>query len=311
MKDSRNYKNDKNRTARTGSDRAPRADAKRSPRGSRPYDAGSRPRYDHADDRMLHTPADAESAEDSGLVVGRNAVRELLKSGRSIDKLLVQRGEREGSIVVLVAEAIERGVPVIECEKQKLDDLSLGAPHQGVIAMAAEKEYVTVDEILQIAADRGEKPLIVISDGITDPHNLGALIRCAEGAGAHGLIIPKRRAVGLTPVVSKASAGAIEHLAVAKVSNIAQTISELQEKGVWVYAAEAGGQAYYDTDFRGPCALVFGSEGDGVSALVKERSDVITSIPMYGEVNSLNVSTAAAVILCEAARQHRAAMAGN
>ena len=250
----------------------------------------------------------ADEREDSGLVVGRNAVRELLKSGRSIDKLLVQRGEREGSITVLVAEAIERGIPVVECEKQKLDELSLGAPHQGMIAMAAEKEYVTVDEILAIAEERGEKPLIVISDGITDPHNLGALIRCAEGAGAHGLIIPKRRAVGLTPVVSKASAGAIEHLAVAKVSNIAQTVAELQEKGVWVYAAEAGGQAYYETDFRGPCALVFGSEGDGVSRIVKEKADMIVSIPMYGQVNSLNVSTAAAVILCEAAKQHRAAM---
>lgn len=266
-------------------------------------------RPNHRPKREYERPAREfrEDEEDSGLVVGRNAVRELLKSGRAIDKLLVQRGEREGSIVVLVAEAIERGIPVVECERQKLDDLALGAPHQGVIAMAAEKEYVTVDEILRIAEERGEKPLIVISDGITDPHNLGALIRCAEGAGAHGLIIPKRRAVGLTPVVSKASAGAIEHLAVAKVSNIAQTVTELQEKGVWVYAAEAGGQAYYDTDFRGPCALVFGSEGNGVSNIVKEKSDVITSIPMYGQVNSLNVSTAAAVILSEAARQHRQA----
>lgn len=259
-------------------------------------------------ERDRFAPA-AEEQEDTGLVVGRNAVRELLKSGRAIDKLLVQRGEREGSITVLVSEAIGRGIPVIETEKQKLDDLSLGAPHQGVIAMAAEKEYVTVDDILAIAEERGEKPLIVISDGITDPHNLGALIRCAEGAGAHGLIIPKRRAVGLTPVVSKASAGAIEHLAVAKVSNIAQTVAELQEKGVWVYAAEAGGQAYYETDFRGPCALIFGSEGDGVSHIVKEKADQITSIPMYGQVNSLNVSTAAAVILCEAAKQHRLAMA--
>ena len=245
--------------------------------------------------------------EDTGLVIGRNAVRELLKSGRAIDKLLVQRGEREGSIVVLVAEAIERRIPVVETEKQKLDDLACHAPHQGIIAMAAEKEYVSVDDILRIAEERGEKPLIVIADGITDPYNLGALIRCAEGAGAHGLIIPKRRAVGLTPVVSKASAGAIEHLAVAKVSNIAQTVTDLQEKGVWVYAAEAGGQPYYETDFRGPCALVFGSEGNGVSHIVKEKSDQITSIPMYGEVNSLNVSTAAAVILCEASKQHHLA----
>ncbi len=282
--------------------------------GARPVKAGGYKERRRTEERRINREprfevreAD-EGLEDSGLVVGRNAVRELLKSGRSIDKLLVQRGEREGSITVLVAEAIERGIPVIECEKQKLDELSLGAPHQGMIAMAAEKEYVTVDEILAIAAERGEKPLIVISDGITDPHNLGALIRCAEGAGAHGLIIPKRRAVGLTPVVSKASAGAIEHLAIAKVSNIAQTVAELQEKGVWVYAAEAGGQAYYETDFKGPCALVFGSEGDGVSRIVKEKADMIVSIPMYGQVNSLNVSTAAAVILCEAAKQHRLAM---
>lgn len=268
------------------------------------------PRRDHENGGYDRAPRDyAQEEENSGLVVGRNAVRELLRSERAIDKLLVQKGEREGSIVVLVAEAIDRGIPVIETEKRKLDELAPGMPHQGVIAMAAEKEYVTVDDILRIADERNEKPLIVIADGITDPYNLGALIRCAEGAGAHGLIIPKRRAVGLTPVVSKASAGAIEHLAVAKVSNIAQTIAELQEKGVWVFAAEAGGQAYYDTDFRGACALVFGSEGNGVSALVKERSDVITSIPMYGHVNSLNVSTAAAVILCEAAKQHRLAMA--
>ncbi|MBR2907210.1 MAG: 23S rRNA (guanosine(2251)-2'-O)-methyltransferase RlmB [Clostridia bacterium] len=281
--------------------------------GARQIREGGRPRCPYPEDRRAipenrFDNAPVSDTEASGLVVGRNAVRELLKSGRAIDKLLVQRGEREGSITVLVSETIARGVPVIECEKQKLDELSLGAPHQGMIAMAAEKEYVTVDDILAIAEERGEKPLIVISDGITDPHNLGALIRCAEGAGAHGLIIPKRRAVGLTPVVSKASAGAIEHLAVAKVSNIAQTVAELQEKGVWVYAAEAGGQAYYDTDFRGPCALVFGSEGDGVSRIVKEKADMITSIPMYGQVNSLNVSTAAAVILCEAAKQHRLAM---
>lgn len=240
-----------------------------------------------------------------GLVIGRNAVRELLKSGRDIDKLFVQRGEREGSIVVLVAEAVERHIPVIETEKAKLDKMTNFAAHQGVVAMAAEKEYCTVEDLLQIAADRGEKPFLVIADGITDPHNLGALIRCAEGVGAHGLIIPKRRAVGLTPVVTKASCGAIEHLAVAKVTNLAAAIEELKKAGVWIFAAEAGGKAYYDTDFNCPCALVMGSEGDGVSHLIKERADFITSIPMYGQVNSFNVSTAAAVILAEISRQHR------
>ena len=248
-----------------------------------------------------------DEEENSGLVIGRNAVRELLKSGRAIDKLLVSRGDREGSIVVLVAEAIERGIPVVEVDRAKLDSMSGISQHQGIIAMAAQKEYSSVEDILKIAEERGEKPLIVISDGITDPYNLGALIRCAEGVGAHGLIIPKRRASGLTPLVSKASAGAIEHLAVAKVANIAQTIEELKKNNIWIYSAEAGGKAYYETDFTGGCAIVFGSEGEGVSKLVKERSDFITSIPMYGKVNSFNVSTAAAVILAEASRQHRQA----
>lgn len=243
--------------------------------------------------------------ENSGLVIGRNAVRELLKSGRAVDKILVKKGEHEGSVTVLVAEAIERGIPIVEVEKQKLDSMSGFAPHQGIIAMAAEKEYCSVEDILEIARSRGEQPLIVISDGITDPYNLGALIRCAEGVGAHGLIIPKRRASGLTPLVSKASAGAIEHLAVAKVVNIAATIELLKKNNVWIYAAEAGGKSYYETDFSGGCAIVFGSEGNGVSKIVMDNSDFITSIPMYGHVNSFNVSTAAAVILSEAARQHR------
>lgn len=235
-----------------------------------------------------------------GLVIGRNAVRELLKSGRAVDKLMVRRGDREGSIVVITAEAIARGIPVIEVEKAKLDSMTGFAPHQGVVAMAAEKEYCEVEDILKLAEERGEPVLIAISDGITDPYNLGALIRCAEGVGAHGLIIPKRRAAGLTPLVSKASAGAIEHLLIAKVTNIAATVEELKEKGVWVYASEAGGKSCYETDFSGPCAIVFGSEGDGISKLVTQRCDVTVSIPMYGKVNSFNVSTAAAVMLSQA-----------
>lgn len=242
---------------------------------------------------------------DEGLVIGRNAVRELLKSGRTVDKLLVQRGEREGSIVVLVAEAIERHIPIVETDRAKLDKITNHAVHQGVVAMASEKEYCSVDDILAIAAERGEKPFIVIADGITDPHNLGAVIRCAEGVGAHGLIIPKRRAVGLTSAVSKASCGAIEHLAIAKVTNVAATVELLKEKGIWIFSAEAGGEPYYNMDFRCPCAVVLGSEGDGISQIVKAKSDYITSIPMYGKVNSFNVSTAAAVILAEVSRQHR------
>lgn len=252
-----------------------------------------------------YASAEPVKTEGTGLVIGRNAVRELLKSEREIDKLLVQRGEREGSIVVLVAMAVEKGIPVVETDKAKLDAMSGFAPHQGVIAMASEKEYCSVEDILDIAKNRGEAPLIVIADGITDPYNLGALIRCAEGSGAHGIIIPKRRSTGLTPLVSKSSAGAIEHMAIAKVSNIANTILALKEKGIWVFAAEAGGTPYYETNFKGPCALVFGSEGNGVSQIVIDTCDGLTSIPMYGQVNSFNVSTAASVILCEAAKQNR------
>ncbi len=273
------------------------------------------PKGDQTTRRNYRAESDEPDEEDSrnangedqteGLVIGRNAVRELLKTDRTVDKLLVRRGDREGSIVVLVAEAIEKGIPVVEVDKSKLDAMAGFVPHQGIIAMVAQKEYSTVEDILAIAEERGEKPLIVIADGITDPYNLGALIRCAEGVGAHGLIIPRRRAVGLTALVAKSSAGAMEHLAVAKVSNIANTVRALKEAGIWVYAAEAGGQPYYENDFRGPCALVFGSEGNGVSHVVTELCDGIVSIPMYGHVNSFNVSTAAAVILAEASRQHR------
>ena len=264
-----------------------------------PYRKGKGNFHDH------RGAAPNEEPIHEGLVIGRNAVRELLKSGRDIDKIFVQRGEREGSIVVLVAEAVERHIPIIETDRAKLDKMTDFAVHQGVVAMAAEKEYCSVEDILQIAADRGEKPFVVIADGITDPHNLGALIRCAEGVGAHGLIIPKRRAVGLTPAVTKASCGAIEHLAVAKVTNLASVVDQLKKEGLWIFAAEAGGHAYYDTDFNCPCALIMGSEGDGVSHLLKEKADFITSIPMYGHVNSFNVSTAAAILLAEISKQHR------
>lgn len=258
------------------------------------------PKYD----APLSQEENQEESCGNGAVIGRNAVRELLKANRPIDKLLVQRGERTGSIVMLVAQAIEAGIPVIETEKSKLDAISGFAPHQGIIAYAAEKEYCTVEDILDIAKERGEAPLIVICDGITDPYNLGAIIRCAECCGAHGLVISKRRAVGLTPLVTKASAGAIEHLAVAKVSNIASTIEDLKERGIWTYAAEAGGQDVYRTDFSGPCAIVMGSEGNGVSSIVKKACDVTVSIPMYGKVNSFNVSTAAAILLAQAAHHH-------
>jgi 23S rRNA (guanosine2251-2'-O)-methyltransferase len=205
--------------------------------------------------------------------------------------------------VVLVAEATQRHIPLVEVDKAKLDKMTGFATHQGIVAMAAEKEYCSVDDILKIAEERGEEPFIVILDGVEDPYNLGAVVRCAECAGAHGVIIPKRRAAGLTPAAAKSSAGALEHMAVAKVVNIAAAIEELQAAGVWVYAAEADGDDLYGVDMNRAAAFVFGSEGRGVSRLVCEKSYYKVSIPMYGKVNSMNVSTAAAVVLTEAARQ--------
>ncbi|MDD6798834.1 MAG: 23S rRNA (guanosine(2251)-2'-O)-methyltransferase RlmB [Firmicutes bacterium] len=243
--------------------------------------------------------------ENSGstYVCGRNAVTELLRGGRSVDKIFIRRDGRGTSLSLIAAEAIKRGIPLIETDIRKLDELASGALHQGVVALASAVEYVSVDDILEIAAAKGEKPLIVIADCIEDPQNLGALIRSAETAGAHGVIIPKRRSSGLTEAAERASAGALEHVAVAKVANLAAAVDDLKKKGLWIYAAEVGGNLYYETDFDSPAAIIFGSEGSGVSRLLKDKSDFTVTIPMYGLVNSLNVSAAAAVILCEAARQ--------
>ncbi len=238
-----------------------------------------------------------------GLVVGRNAVRELLDGGRDIEKIYVQSGEREGSINLLIGIASERRIPIVELEKFKMDKMCPGARHQGVIAMASEQNYSSVEDILSYAEERGEPPFIVLLDGVEDPHNLGAIIRSAECMGAHGVIIPKRRAVGLTPTVAKASAGAIMHMRVAKVTNLSVTIDELKEKGLWFYAADMDGESVYKTDLSGAAGIVLGSEGEGISRLVKEKCDFVISIPMYGRVNSMNVSCAAAVILSEVARK--------
>ena len=240
---------------------------------------------------------------DESLVCGRNAVKELLSGGRDVEKIYVQSGEREGSINLLIGMASERRIPIIESDKRKLDELSCGERHQGIVAIASERNYSSVDEILEYAAERGEKPFVVVLDGVEDPHNLGAIIRSAECCGAHGIIIPKRRAVGLTGTVGKASAGAIEHMRVAKVTNLATTIDELKDKGLWLFAADMGGEPHYDTDMTCGAAIVLGSEGSGISRLVKEKCDFTVSIPLYGNVNSMNVSCAAAVILAEVARQ--------
>ena len=242
-----------------------------------------------------------------GLVVGRNAVRELLAGGRDIEKIYIRSGEREGSINLLLGEAAARRIPIVEVDKSKLDAMSGVTAHQGIIAVAAEKNYCSVEDILSYAESLSEKPFIVLCDGVEDPHNLGAIIRSAECCGAHGVIIPKRRAVGLTSVVSKSSAGALEHMRVAKVTNLASVMEELKEKGLWFYAADMGGEAYEKTDLSGAVGLVLGSEGEGISRLIKEKCDFTVSIPLHGSINSMNVSAAAAVILSEAARQRHIA----
>ena len=240
---------------------------------------------------------------DETVVIGRNAVKELLSGGRDVDKLYITSGEREGSINQLLGIAAERGIPITECDRSRLDTMAKGGRHQGIIAIAAERNYATIDEIIEYAQEKGEPPFVVVCDGIEDPHNLGAIIRSAECAGAHGIIIPKRRAVGLTATVAKSSAGALEHMRVAKVTNLASAIDDLKERGLWIYAADMDGSTYYKTDMKGATALVLGSEGFGISRLVKEKCDFVVSIPLYGHVNSMNVSCATAVLLAEVARQ--------
>ena len=240
---------------------------------------------------------------DENVISGRNAVRELLESGRDVEKIFISTGEREGSINLILGIAAERGIPIFERERSRLDEMSGGAKHQGVIAIAAESSYSTVDEILAYADERGESPFVVLCDGIEDPHNLGAIIRTAECCGVHGVIIPKRRAVGLTSTVAKSSAGALSHMRIAKVTNLATTLDELKERGLWAYAADMDGTDYRATDMKGGAVIVLGSEGFGISRLVKEKCDFVVSIKMYGQVNSMNVSCAAAVILTEAAHQ--------
>ena len=250
--------------------------------------------------------ADRHSPEEFGtVVVGRNPVMELLKSGREIEKLYVQRGEREGSITKIFAEARKRSIVISEVDKKRLDELALGNAHQGVAAVASAVRFVSVSDIVSAARDKGEKPLIVVCDGIEDPHNLGAIIRSADGAGAHGIVISRRHCPVIGQTVFKSSAGAAAHVPIARVANIASAVDELKESGVWVFAAEADGTCYTEADFDCACAVVLGSEGDGISRLVREKCDFTVSIPMYGRVNSLNVSAAAAVLLFHAAQKQR------
>ena len=237
------------------------------------------------------------------IVIGRNPVLEAVKSGRPIDKILIKKGRYEGSIVPIVKKAKEAGIIIQEVDRAKLDILSGDENHQGVIAYVSAHSYVSVDDILQKAADRGEAPFVIICDKITDPHNLGAIIRTANCVGAHGVIIPKRSSAGINSAVVKTSAGAVEYTGVAWVTNIADTIDSLKKKGLWIAAADMDGSSMYKTDLSGALGIVVGSEGNGVSRLVREKCDFIISIPMYGDINSLNASVAAGVVMYEAVRQ--------
>lgn len=248
-----------------------------------------------------------EQEENEGQLEGRNALSEALKSGRTIDKVFIASGETDRALQHLAAQAKEAGAVVVPVDRRKLDAMSTTRAHQGVIALAAARAYYSVSDLLQEAADRGEAPLLVICDCLSDPHNLGAIIRSAECAGAHGVIIPKRRSVGLTATVAKASAGGVEYMKVARVTNLTATIEELKQQGVWIFGTAAEGSVpLYQADLTGPTAIVIGSEGDGMGRLVQKSCDVTVSIPMKGKITSLNASAAATVLLYEAVRQRGA-----
>ena len=229
---------------------------------------------------------------------------EALRAGRAIDKIFIAKGDVDKTLGHIASKARDKGIVVVECDRKKLDFMSQTHAHQGVIALCAVREYCTVEDIFAVAEERGEKPFIIVCDEISDPHNLGAIIRSAECAGAHGVIIPKRRSAGLTAIVDKASAGAAEHMAIARVPNIPAAIKELKDRGLWVYGTAADGQSdLWHTDFTGNVALVIGSEGDGMGRLVRESCDFIVSLPMKGQVSSLNASAAAAIVMYEVLRQ--------
>ncbi len=238
------------------------------------------------------------------IIEGRNAVIEALRAGRAIDKIFIARGDVDKTLGHIASKARDKGIVVVEADRRKLDFMSRTKAHQGVVALAAVREYCEIADILAVAQERGEAPFVVVCDEISDPHNLGAIIRSAECVGAHGVVIPKRRSAGLTAIVDKSSAGAAEHMAIARVANISAAIKELKEAGLWVYGTAAdGANGLWETDLTGPIALVIGSEGDGMGRLVKENCDFILSLPMKGKVSSLNASAAAAVTMYEILRQ--------
>ena len=274
---------------------------KRGPRGADDHTEKRFPRERRAEERVPMRERDAEA---DGLIEGRNAVTEALRAGTPIDKIFIARGETDKTLGHIASTARAAGVVGGEADRRKLDYMSATKAHQGVIALAAVREYASVEDILSAARERGEAPLLVVCDEISDPHNLGAIIRTAECAGAHGVIIPKRRSAGLTAIVDKASAGALEHMAIARVPNLVAAIETLKKNGLWIYGTAAeGSNELWKTDLTGPACIVIGSEGSGISRLVREKCDFLVSIPLHGQISSLNASAAAAVLLYEALRQ--------
>ena len=235
------------------------------------------------------------------IIAGRNPVMEAFRSGRSIESILVAKGERSGSVVAIIAKAKQKNIPVKDVDSKKLDFLAKGVNHQGIVAQCAVKEYSTLEDIFALAEERGESPFIIVLDKIEDPHNLGAIIRTAECAGAHGVIIPERRSAGLSYTVEKTSAGALEYMPVVRVKNISAVLQKLKDKGIWVYGADMDGEHYKKVNFDGAVALVIGNEGKGISPLVAKDCDVIVSLPMKGKINSLNASVAAGILMYEIA----------
>lgn len=269
-------------------------------RNKRPYAHGRPGRTGSAFAAMERLDA-PEAQADSGLIEGRNAVWEALQSGRQLDKILLAQGAQ--NMGHILAAARSAGVAIQECDRRKLDKMTVTGAHQGIIALGAAAEYRTIDDMLALAASRGEKPLLVLCDGLTDPHNLGAVIRSCEVLGGHGVVVPRHRSAGLNAACAKAAAGALEHLPVAKCANMATAIQELKEKGVFILAADMGGQPAQSIDLDMPCAIVIGAEGSGVSEGVRKAADLIVSIPQKGAIQSLNASNAAAILLYEAVRQ--------
>ena len=256
---------------------------------------------------MTDERKDQLSAEADGMIEGRNAVIEALRTQTNIDKIYIQRGETDKTLGHIASKARAAGIVVVEADRRKLDGMSRTHAHQGVIALAAVREYVSVENILADAAAKGEQPLLVVCDEISDPHNLGAIIRTAYCAGAHGVIIPKRRSAGLTSIVAKTSAGAVSHMKVARVPNIPALLKDLKKQDIWVFGTAAdGATGLYQADLKGPAAIVIGSEGDGMTRLAAENCDFLVSIPMKGDLNSLNASASAAILLYEAVRQRMA-----